>query len=60
MTRKQRRLTMIGAAGAVLALAVGLVLFALTDQIVFFNSPSDLVEKGALSGQRVRLGGLVK
>ncbi len=60
MTRKQRRLTMIGAAGAVLALAVGLVLFALTDQIVFFNSPTDLVEKGALSGQRVRLGGLVK
>ncbi|MEZ5842007.1 MAG: cytochrome c maturation protein CcmE [Hyphomicrobiales bacterium] len=60
MTRKQRRLTMIGMAGAVLALAVGLVLFALTDQIVFFNSPTDLVEKGIPGGQRIRLGGLVK
>ncbi|MEP2724111.1 MAG: cytochrome c biogenesis protein CcmE, partial [Roseibium sp.] len=29
MTRKQRRLTMIGVAGAVLAVAVGLILFAL-------------------------------
>ena len=60
MTRKQRRFTMIAAAGAVVALAAGLILYALTDQIVFFNSPTDLVEKGIPDGQRVRLGGLVE
>ncbi len=60
MTRKQRRLAMIGTAGGVLAVAAGLILFALTDQIVFFNSPTDLVEKSIPPGQRIRLGGLVK
>ncbi|MBD8893475.1 cytochrome c maturation protein CcmE [Roseibium litorale] len=60
MTRKQRRLTMIGAAGVVLAAAVGLILYALNDQIVFFQSPTDVVEKGIGPGQRIRLGGLVE
>lgn len=60
MTRKQRRMTMIGAAGAVLFAAVGLIMFALQDQIVFFNSPTDVVEKAVKPGQRIRLGGLVK
>jgi cytochrome c-type biogenesis protein CcmE len=59
MTRKQRRLTLIGLAGLVLALAAGLVLYAMTDRIVFFNSPSDLVEKPVPPGTRLRLGGLV-
>lgn len=60
MTRKQRRLTMIGGAGVVLAFAIGLVLYALNDQIVFFNSPSDVAAKSVEPGQRFRLGGLVK
>ncbi|WP_102867474.1 cytochrome c maturation protein CcmE [Pseudovibrio exalbescens] len=60
MTRKQRRLTLISMAGVVLAAAAGLVLFALNDQIVFFQSPSDIVEKQVPEGQRIRLGGLVK
>lgn len=60
MTRKQRRLTMIGAAGVVLAAAMGLILFALNDQIVFFQSPTDIAEKGIPPGQRIRLGGLVE
>lgn len=60
MTRKQRRLTMIGTAGAVLAVALGLVLFALNDQIVFFQSPTDITEKQIPQGQRIRLGGLVE
>ncbi|MCT4654456.1 MAG: cytochrome c maturation protein CcmE [Cohaesibacter sp.] len=60
MTRKQRRMTMIGAAGVVLFAAVGLILFALQDQIVFFNSPSDVAENSVKPGQRIRLGGLVK
>jgi len=60
MTRKQRRLTMIGVAGVVLAVAAGLILFALNDEIVFFKSPTDIVENKISAGQRIRLGGLVK
>jgi cytochrome c-type biogenesis protein CcmE len=60
MTRKQRRLTLIGAGLGVLGLAAGLVLYALNDAIVFFNSPTDVLEKHVAPGSRVRLGGLVK
>ena len=60
MTRKQRRLTLIGTGVAVLAVAVALMLFALRDSIVFFNSPSDVAEKHVPAGTRIRLGGLVK
>jgi len=60
MTRKQRRLTLIGGALGVLALAVVLMLNAFRDSIVFFNSPSDVAEKHIAPGTRIRLGGLVK
>ena len=60
MTRKQRRLVLIGAGGAVLALALALVLIALRDQIVFFYSPTEIAEKALPPGTRVRLGGLVE
>ncbi|HEY8382727.1 MAG TPA: cytochrome c maturation protein CcmE [Microvirga sp.] len=60
MTRKQRRLSLIGAMGAVLALALGLVLYAMSDTIVFFHAPADVQEKGVQPGTRFRLGGLVK
>jgi len=59
-TRKQRRLILIGAAGAVLCLAAGLVLFALRDAIVFFYGPTEIAEKGVAPGTRMRLGGLVE
>ena len=60
MTRKQRRLILIGGSLGVLALAVGLVLNALSGSIVFFNSPTDVAEKHIAPGTRIRLGGLVK
>lgn len=60
MTRKQRRLALIGTSLGVLGLAVALVLSALNDSIVFFNSPTDVVEKNIAPGTRIRLGGLVK
>jgi cytochrome c-type biogenesis protein CcmE len=60
MTRKQRRLVLIGSGLAVLAVAAALVLGALKDSIVFFNSPTDVVEKKVKPGDRIRLGGLVK
>lgn len=60
MTRKQRRLIMIGASLGVLAIAAALVLSALSSSIVFFNSPSDVAEKHIAPGTRIRVGGLVK
>ena len=60
MTRKQRRLTLIGVAGCILAVALGLVLVAMNDTIVFFNSPADVQAKNVQPGTRFRLGGLVK
>jgi cytochrome c-type biogenesis protein CcmE len=60
MTRKQRRLALIGTGLAVVAIAVALVLSALRDSIVFFNSPTDVSEKQIAPGKRIRLGGLVK
>jgi cytochrome c-type biogenesis protein CcmE len=60
MTRKGRRLALIGAALAVVGVAAGLVLYALSDNIVFFYSPSDLVTKKVAIGSRVRIGGLVE
>lgn len=60
MTRKQRRLTLIGGSLGVLALAIGLVLYALSGSIVFFNSPTDLAEKKIAPGTAIRLGGIVQ
>ncbi|WP_406803338.1 cytochrome c maturation protein CcmE [Mycobacterium sp. SMC-17] len=60
MTRKQRRLTLIGCALVVLAIAAGLVLNALRDSIVFFSTPSMVAEKHLGPGKRFRLGGLPK
>jgi cytochrome c-type biogenesis protein CcmE len=60
MTRKQRRLVLIGSSLAVLAIAVGLILSAMRQSIVFFNSPTEIAEHQAAPGARIRMGGLVK
>jgi len=57
--RKQRRLLLIGVAGLVLCVAAGLVLYALSSRIAFFDSPSDVVQHQLPPGTRIRLGGLV-
>jgi cytochrome c-type biogenesis protein CcmE len=60
MTRKQRRGILIGTCLVVLAVAVGLVLVAMRDSIVFFYSPSEVATMQIAPGQRFRLGGLVE
>lgn len=60
MTRKQKRLTVIGSGLAILGMAAALVLFALRQEIVFFRTPSDLVEQPIAVGTRLRIGGLVE
>ena len=59
MTRKSRRLILIATCGAVLALALGLILSAMTGSIVFFRSPAEVAAQGVAPGTRFRLGGLV-
>ena len=58
MRRRDQRLMMISAAGAVLVLAAALTFAGLRDSIVYFVAPSELAQK-AHAGQRIRLGGLV-
>ena len=60
MTRKQKRMTSIAGILAVIGTAVGLVLFALSGSVAFFNSPSDVVARAPGPAQRIRLGGLVQ
>ncbi len=60
MTRKQRRLVLIGLALGVLGLAAALALSAMRDSIVFFHSPSEIAAKQIEPGTRIRIGGLVK
>jgi cytochrome c-type biogenesis protein CcmE len=60
MTRKQRRLTLIAVAGVVLSIALGLVLYAMRDTIVFFHAPADVQANNVQPGTRFRLGGLVR
>lgn len=61
MTRKGRRLTLIGSALAVIGVAIGLALFAFRDGVVFFVTPTELAAKTAelRPNARMRIGGLV-
>lgn len=59
MTRKQKRLSVIAAAGAFLALAAALTFYALGQKASYFYMPGDLKAATLQPGQRIRLGGLV-
>ena len=58
--RRRTRLTAIALALVTLGAVLGLVLFALRDQVVFFKSPADIAAAPPAIGERVRVGGLVK
>lgn len=60
MTRKQKRLSVIGGGLFVLAVAAALVLFALQQKIAFFRMPSDIQTSDVELELRFRLGGLVE
>ena len=60
MTPKRRRLWLLVGSLAVLGIAVGLVLNALNDNLVFFYSPTQIAEKHPSPDRRFRLGGLVE
>jgi cytochrome c-type biogenesis protein CcmE len=60
MTRKQKRLAVIGGALGFLGLATALVFVALGQKASYFYMPADLQAATLSPGQRIRLGGLVE
>jgi cytochrome c-type biogenesis protein CcmE len=61
LTRRRRRLYLLGAAAVVLGLAATLILNAFEDNLVFFYSPTDLVTRTDIPRDRlIRIGGLVE
>ncbi|HVK92136.1 MAG TPA: cytochrome c maturation protein CcmE [Mycoplana sp.] len=60
MTRKQKRLAVIGGGVAFLLAAVLLVMFAFSQSIAYFYVPGDLAKTEVPPGTRIRLGGLVE
>jgi cytochrome c-type biogenesis protein CcmE len=60
MKPRHRRFMWIGAGVLLLAAAVGLVLNAFQSNLVFFFSPTDVVENRAPQGRAFRIGGLVE
>ena len=60
MTRKQKRLSLIGGGVAFLTAAVLLVMFAFSQSVAYFYVPSDLSKAHLAPETRLRLGGLVK
>lgn len=58
--KARRRLWIVAAAAPVLALAVGLSLWAMKDNVTYFFSPSEVTEEAAPVGRVIRLGGLVE
>ena len=60
MTRRQKRLALILGAVATLGVAIGLVLYALNSNIVFFFTPTQVAQQEAPTGRNFRIGGLVE
>ena len=60
MTRKNRRLIFLFAGLSALTIAAVLVLSAFEESLVFFYSPTDVIEQGLRSDVPIRLGGLVE
>ena len=60
MTRKQKRLVIIGGGVTFIAAAVLLVMVAFSQAIAYFYVPGDLMKADVAPGTRIRLGGLVE
>jgi cytochrome c-type biogenesis protein CcmE len=58
--RKRKRLMVVILSLAARAVAAALILTAFRDSIVFFYTPSELVEKSVPPGRAMRIGGLVE
>ncbi|MDP9808778.1 cytochrome c-type biogenesis protein CcmE [Rhizobium tibeticum] len=59
MTRKQKRLAIIGGGMSFIIAAVMLVMFAFSQSVAYFYMPADIAKNPVPPGTRIRLGGLV-
>ena len=59
MTRKQKRLAVIGGGMGFMIAAVLLVMFAFSQSVAYFYMPADLAKTPVAPETRIRLGGLV-
>ena len=59
MTRKQKRLAVIGGGMSFIIVAVLLVMFAFSQSVAYFYMPADLAKAPVPPETRIRLGGLV-
>jgi cytochrome c-type biogenesis protein CcmE len=57
--KARRRLLVVAVAAPILALAVGLTLYAMRDAVIFFYGPSQAETEHVPPGRLVRIGGLV-
>jgi cytochrome c-type biogenesis protein CcmE len=60
MKPRQKRFMFIGIAVALLGVAVGLVLYALKDNVSLYFTPTQVFNKEAPQGRSFRVGGLVE
>jgi cytochrome c-type biogenesis protein CcmE len=60
VTRKQKRLAIIGGGVSFIIAAVLLVMFAFSQAVAYFYVPGDLAKANLAPGTRIRLGGLVE
>lgn len=58
--KARRRLLVVAAAAPILALAVGLSLYAMRDSVVYFYGPAQARAEKVAPGRTVRLGGMVQ
>lgn len=59
MTRKKRRMTLIGAGAVLMAAAAALVSVAFKDSIAFFVTPTELAAAPRGPDERLRIGGMI-
>jgi cytochrome c-type biogenesis protein CcmE len=58
--KARRRLMVVAAAAPILAMAVGLSLYAMREQVVFFYGPAQVAAAEIPPGRVIRIGGLVQ
>ena len=60
MTPKKKRFYILFSAFSLFCFIVGVILIVLQDNILFFYTPSEILQKNLKQNEKVRLGGLVE
>ena len=60
MTPKKKRFYLLFSAFTFFCFVIGIILIVLQDNILFFYTPSEILQKNLKENEKVRLGGLVE